>query len=641
MNPSTSRALAEARALFQAGRPIEAADRLATFVDDAECQFLRAHSLFHARRLPEARAAYARVCALDAGNADAWYNLGGVCQTLKDWEAARPAFAEAARLRPDFADAWARLAGALEQLGRDNEAETAFARAAACESASVQTLERCALFARRRGRPDAARDLYLRAARMAPREARFPLALAEIAQSRESFEEALAYARVAVDLDPASAEAWFRLGTALHQTGGLDEAETALRVSLTRNPGSIPCLYNLATVVKDRDRLDEAAKLYRQVIDARADHAGAWANLAWTLDKTSQAGDARAAYERALRIDPEHANANFNLGWLLARQGELAAAWRHMEWRFAPGRGRARVAHAPPDVDCPPWDGGDLSGKRLLIWPEQGYGDMLQFCRYAAQAKAAGAREVILGARARMLDLVATVPGVDRVHPVEGDETPPACDAWCWLMSLPRLFGTDRIERIPASLPYLRAPEPARARMRAWIDGLPGPRVGLVWKGSADNSSDAWRSLPGVDTLAPLASVPGVTFVNLQYGDISDQLADGVRLWSPEPADRGFAEDAALIEALDLVITVDTAVAHLAGALGRPVWVLLPVPRALDWRWFETRADSPWYPDVMRLFRRQAGEGWDAVVARVAASLAAYRESWPEVGGSMETVPGA
>jgi tetratricopeptide (TPR) repeat protein len=618
-------ALQRAQVLFQGGRPGEAADLLVGFADDAACQFMRGHCLFHGRRLPEAAEAYARACVLDPRNADAHYNLGGVRQTLKDWEGARAEFAKAARLRPGFADAWARLAVTLTELNRLDEAAAAFDRAVACEPASRYALERAAAFARRQGRLHVARDRYLRGARLAPRDARFPLALAEIAQVEEMHEEALAYARVAVDLDPASAEARFRLGTALQQTGALAEAEAALRASLERNPASVPCLFNLATVIKDLDRLEEAAALYRQVIAARPDHADAWANLGWVLDRRGQAEPAREACEQALGIDPEHANAHYNLGWLLARRGELGSAWPHMEWRFSPRRGPARVAQAPPAVACSPWDGGDLSGRRLLIWPEQGLGDMLQFCRYAELVKEAGAREVIVGAYAPMVDLLAGMAGVDRVYPLETGAPPPECDAWCWLMSLPRLLGTDRIEQIPARLPYLRAPQRALARQRDWIEALPGPRIGLAWKGNPRHVHDDLRSLPVTEMLAPLAAaLPGASFVNLQYGDTSDQLTDTVPLHRPHPPIRDFADAAALIEMLDLVICVDTATAHLAGALGRPVWVMLPVPRALDWRWLEGRTDSPWYPGVMRLFRQETDEDWGVVIARVAAGLERY-----------------
>ena len=383
---------------------------------------------------------------------------------------------------------------------------------------------------------------------------------------------------------------------------------------------------------KDLGQLDAARQHYAALLATHPTHVSAQLNLAWVLEELGDLPAATAGYAELLAREPNNAKAHFNLACLLARQGDLGGAWPHWEWRFAPDRGTDRVAAALPVTTAVRWTGGDLQGKRVLIWPEQGFGDMLQFCRFAPLLKARGAAHVTVAAHPALQSLLASAPDIDCViAPPAAKETTPngEFDVWCWLMSLPLYLQTRTLDDIPARLPYLRAPAMARDRMQ---NALPardpahagGLRIGVVWRGNPAHRNDTCRSLPGVDTLASLvhAAPAGSVFVNLQFRDATNRLGTAP-LHLPQPAVEDFADAAAIIEGLDLVICVDTATAHLAGALGCPTWVLLPA-NGTDWRWLVDRTDSPWYPQVMRLFRQNRGETWAPVIDRVATALAHF-----------------
>jgi len=320
------------------------------------------------------------------------------------------------------------------------------------------------------------------------------------------------------------------------------------------------------------------------------------------------------AFRHALALKPDFAHARWNLSLALLLDGQLVEGWREYDARLAlPELGRDR--HRFPGQS---WDGTALAGKTLLVYPEQGLGDALQFARYATLLMETGARCVI-----RCLDalapLLATIPGVAEVS--RDDEALPQYEAHLPLLSLPRVLGTTP-ETIPATVPYIAVSDVKRAVARAMLAraGRP-PRIGLCWAGNAAHGNDRNRSLP-LAALAPLFAVPGIAWFSLQQGKAAAQIAASPAADHLVPllADTALVDTAALIAELDLIITVDTSIAHLAGALARPAWVLLPF--APDWRWQLGRDDSPWYP-TLRLFRQPRLRDWQSVVARVQARLAA------------------
>lgn len=334
--------------------------------------------------------------------------------------------------------------------------------------------------------------------------------------------------------------------------------------------------------------------------------------------------EAERCYREALRLAPGYAEACNNLAHVLLTTGRLEEGWRCYETRYDASIEVNRRSIPVPQLPFPQWRGQSLDGKSLLVCPEQGFGDEIQFCRYVPLLKRNGAQRVSLICKTPLRPLFETLPDVDAVHPDEDGVRLAPHDYWAFPLSLPLYCGTRTLKDVPAELPYLFA-NPERARV--WESRLPhgGLRVGLVWKGDQRHSNDANRSLPNLGVLAPLWDVAGVSFVSLQKGageDEARQASHGGALVHVGSDIVDFADTAAIVSALDLVICVDTAVAHLAGALGKPCWVLLPWA-GTDWRWLQERSDSPWYPGIIRLFRQPAAGDWTSVVGELVRALQA------------------
>ncbi|MCE1239120.1 MAG: tetratricopeptide repeat protein [Azonexaceae bacterium] len=423
--------------------------------------------------------------------------------------------------------------------------------------------------------------------------------------------------RAALELAPLQAELHANLAFALEASGAPDEAAAAYRQARALAPEIAQIAINFGAFLVDRRQFAEAEAVYCDSLLRHPQAPGLWSNYGALLTCLQREDEAERCYRTALELDPGHASAGFNLAYLLLRQGRWEEGWRRLE-------ARDWYARLDAELGLPRWRGEALAGKSLLIGLEAGHGDMIQFCRYAAQLKQAGAARVSVLCHPALKTLFAVgLDGVDDAL-APGDPAPDGVvwDYWAPPLSLPFHFAT-RVDRVPAELPYLQADA---ARIAQWSAAL-GPadgrlRVGLVWKGSRGFENDGERSLPSLAVLAPLGDVPGVRFVSLQKGQGEDELAD-----PPFPLlDLGtrvgdFADTAAVVSQLDLLIAVDTAVAHLAGALGKPVWLLLPDYKT-DWRWLTGRDDSPWYPRTMRLFRQPAGGGWAVVVAALRTALA-------------------
>ncbi len=422
--------------------------------------------------------------------------------------------------------------------------------------------------------------------------------------------------REALRLDPDFAEACANLGMLLDRRGAADEAEACHRRSIALDPGYARTHMNLGVNLAQRKRFAEAERAYGEALRLEPDSPAAWSNLGVLYACMKREAEAEQCYRTATLIDAGYAKAKFNLAYLLLRQGRYEEGWECLE-------ARDWYAVLEDRLPCPRWRGEDIAGRSLLVAFEAGHGDMIQFCRYVPMLKAKGAARVALICHPPLKSLFATLDGIDEI--IGFDEPLPAVhhDFWTAPLSLPYHCAT-RLDTIPAALPYLHADPQRIAR---WQPLLPAGalRVGLVWKGSRGFENDADRSLPSLDVLAPLGEVPGVGFVSLQKGAGEDEAARPPRQLplvdlGSKLAD--FADTAAVIAALDLVISVDTAVAHLAGALAKPCWLLLPDYKA-DWRWLADRSDSPWYPGVMRLFRQARAGDWSPTVAQLRESLAA------------------
>jgi tetratricopeptide (TPR) repeat protein len=488
------------------------------------------------------------------------------------------------------------------------EAAALHARAVALEPENPDLLCNLAATLVQQGRAAAAAACLERAIAADPQHfaALNNLGSALIALGRAS--EAAVVLRRAAELRPEDASLRRHLGEALRRAGALAEAEAAYRAALARDPRDSAALNELAVVLRSRDRPEEAAQCCEAALAIRPDMPEALSNLGNALCAMGEVVPGVAAYERALQCDPEHSAAHMNLGIALLTLGEFPAGSAHYEWRW-----RERPS-AVPRVPAPRWDGAPLPGGTLLLCAEQGLGDAIQFVRYAALIRPMAGR-LLLRCPTPLVPLFAGLPDLDEVLP--DDRAPPPCDAYLSLLSSMQRLGTT-LATIPATVPYLAA-DPERVARLAPLLG-DGVRVGLVWSGNRQNPQDRNRSI-ALAALEPLLTVPGVRFFSLQVGPRgAEAKAPGFaeKIVDLAPALADFADTAAAASRMDLLITVDTAAAHLAGALAKPVWVLLPF--AADWRWLIGRADSPWYP-TMRLFRQERRGDWAPVIGEVTAAL--------------------
>jgi tetratricopeptide (TPR) repeat protein len=426
--------------------------------------------------------------------------------------------------------------------------------------------------------------------------------------------------------EPDRVDAHLNFAAILAERGQWPDAIAHYRAALLHDPGNTVARVDLACALAESGEPDMAAEEEREVQRLAAADPTARQGIGLALITAGRAAEAIAQFRGAVAAEPQSAHAHYGLALALLLLGNLKEGWREYEWRWELA---VQKLYARP-FRQPQWRGEDLTGRLVVLHAEQGLGDSIHFCRYVplvAERSAGVCLEApfelvrllqlsFAGQKISVRPRMASFPGV-------GDL--PAADFHCPLLSLPDVFGTS-LETIPATIPYLR-PDPAQAA--AWarrFAGLPHPRVGLIWGGRPNNAHDRLRSI-ALARLAPLAAVAGVSFVSLQKGEAAAQAAappPGMALHDVAGDLQDFADTAAAISALDLVITVDTAVAHLAGAMGQRVWVMNR--RYTDWRWLLEREDSPWYPSL-RLFRQPHHGDWDTVIARVATALQAFADA--------------
>ncbi|MBK9114871.1 MAG: tetratricopeptide repeat protein [Betaproteobacteria bacterium] len=512
-------------------------------------------------------------------------------------------------LRAAILAAWGRCHEAVATLGRV-PGEASLPADEALQAAQVRF--RCGDF-----------EAAERLARTALRSIESVPALACLAASlhaQDRLEDAAAAYRQVLQLQPAAVDGLVGLGNCLMDMGSLEDAEALFRSAAAADPDNVDAWSFLATALDRQDREAEAIAAFERAVAVHA-RAGADGDvrfgLAASLATAGRLAEAIALFEAFLPAHPS-AKAYLFYSHTLLLAGRLPEGWWFNEFRWMTGQ----FVDRKPSFGRPAWTGQDLRGRTILIHVEQGLGDSIQFVRYVPRVKALGAT-VLLVVRPELERLLTGFPGVDRLL-VAGDTVTLACDYVVHLLSLPEVFRT-ALDSVPADVPYLEAPEDARAQWRERLAGAPGLRVGLVWAGNPDHPGDRSRSI-ALDALAPLGAVPGVRYFSLQKGERAAQARTpppGLDLVDLSAAIGNFTDTAAIIANLDLVVCVDTAVAHLAGALGKDVWMLISQPP--DWRWLLGRADTPWYP-TMRLFRQAVRGRWDEAIAEVAAALRARAE---------------
>jgi tetratricopeptide (TPR) repeat protein len=563
--------------------------------------------LEHLGRLDEAVASYRQALALRPDDADAYNNQGNALQRLGRLDEAAVCYRRAIALRPDFPEVHNNLGNALLQLRRPEEAIDCYHRAIDLRPDYPEAHNNLGTAMRHQGLMDEAIAYCRRALALRPDYAAAQKNLALILQTRQEVAESRQ--------EPDDPYACNDRGNMLQQLGRLDEAIACYRRALAFRPDFPEVLNNLGNALQQQGHMDEAIVCYDRAIALKPGYAEAHSNLGNAWRGQARLDNAVAACRRAVELRPDYPGAHTNLALGLLGQGDMTAAWPEYEWRWK----TPQLINGRRGFPRPQWYGEPGQGRTLLIHAEQGFGDTLQFCRYATLAAARGLR-VILEVQTAMVRLLRSLPGVDRV--VAFGEALPPFDLQCPMLSLPLAFGTT-VETIPRSESYLRADAADVAIWQARLApiGSAEPKIGLVWAGNPRGDQPMlahidWRRSIAPDRLAPLFDLTGLRFVSLQKDGPAAPAHFPLTDLMGEVSD--FADTAALVANLDLVITVDTAVAHLAGALGKPVWLLNRFDSC--WRWFETRRDSPWYP-TLRLYRQPQAGDWDSVIADVFQDL--------------------
>jgi tetratricopeptide (TPR) repeat protein len=546
----------------------------------------RGNALTALKKFAEALASYDRAVALQRDFAEAHSNRGNALKELKRCEDALASYDRALALRPDFAEAHSNRGDVLSKLERFTEA------LASCDNALAL-------------RPNYAEALSNRGNAL--------LKLKRFGEALASYDRALA-------LQPDYGDAHSNRGNVLRELNRFDEALASYDRAINLQPGFATAHCNRGSVLENLNRFEEAIESYDRAIELQPDFATVYSNRGNTLRELMRFDEALASFDRALAIQPDFADAHYNEAVCRLLLGDLERGWEKNEWRWK----TEQLRDGEQTFAQPLWLGSDdIAGKSILLHAEQGLGDTIQFCRYVPLIAARGA-QIILGVQKPLRELMTTLAGGARIVAV-GDPLPDF-DLHCPLLSLPLAFAT-RLDTIPAVVPYLAAPEDKIEAWRSRLGEHGRLRVGLVWAGNPRkqlpnaNRIDVQRSM-AFDRLAPLLEVKECEFYSLQKGDDAvRQLRDSalqqeVIDWTEDLHD--FSDTAALIENLDLVISVDTSVAHLAGALGKPFWLLNRYNTC--WRWLLDRDDSPWYP-AARLFRQDAARDWDSVIGRVQAAL--------------------
>jgi tetratricopeptide (TPR) repeat protein len=598
-------------------------------------------------KFEEAVAAYEQALQLDSEFAEAHSNLGNILQAQGKIDAAVSRYQRALEINPDYAEACSNLGNALRIQGKLDEAVRYCNRALAINPTFADAYNNLATALRaqdniadailRYRQAIALRDdyvaarynlgvllqlqgqlggaivEYLKVVTLRPEHVQAHYNLGVLYQSQGNYDKASRYLDTAIDLNPDYFQAHNNLGAILELQGKTDEAIDYYRRALALNPSFAEAYYNLGHALQDQGLLDEAIANYQQALQLKQDYVEAHNNLGAIFELQGRLAEAVTHYKLTINLNPDHAGAKLNLALLQLLLGDIAGGFNNYEWRWH--------SHCTPrGFSQPQWRGEPLNGARILLHAEQGLGDTLQFLRFLPMVQAAGGR-VILEVQAPLRGIAAQLSGVSAF--VTCGEPIPPFDWQCPLMSLPSALGITSTT-IPGPRCYLSIPEDAlrKAEMLPWPEH--GLKVGIVWAGNPSHTKDRYRSLP-LALLEPMLRMEGIHFYSLQMGQERAQLAAcEAPITDLSEGIEDMADTAALMTHLDLVIAVDTSVVHLAGALGKPVWVMLP--SAPDWRWMLHRENSPWYP-TMRLFRQTILNDWKGVVRRVCDQLSREVES--------------
>jgi tetratricopeptide (TPR) repeat protein len=529
--------------------------------------------------LEHAETKYKEILAMQPGNVNALHFLGVTYYHYKKYEPAIKYIREALQIRPSYPDAYNSLGIIFQETGQFDYAVSCFRNALQLKPDFVES--------------------YVN--------------LGNTFQNKGMLDEALTCFQRAVQLNPGLTDLLINMGNILHAKGSFDEAAECFNRAVRLDPYRCGTYNSLGIVLKDKMKFDEAVLCFERAIQLDPQFVDPYISLGNVLQAKGLIGEAISCFQKALLLSPDNAYANYNLSLALLQSGNFREGWEKYEWR----RKIEGLSYLQTDFLKPLWDGSDMRGGIVLLLGEQGFGDIIQFVRYVPFVVQRNAR-VIVCCHKELKSLIQNVDGVQEVV-TYGDRLP-EFDVYRPILSLPFIF-LPMTEDIPANIPYLNADPFLKEKWRKIIQSGPDNlKVGLVWSGNTRNVNLRYKSCL-LNEFSALAKPGAATFYSLQKGETAAQAKNpppGMDLFDYTEEINDFSDTAAFITNLDLIISVDTAVAHLAGALGKPVWTLLPY--AADWRWMLNRKDSPWYPS-MRLFRQNSPGDWDPLIDLVGKEL--------------------
>lgn len=653
--------------LFQNNRPEEGIElirkALALQPNFPEALANLGHVLRERGRLDEAVQCCRKAVEMAPNLAEGYINLGSALQSQQKYDEAVAQHRKAIELRPDFPDAYTNLGNALQSMGKHAESAEAHRKALELKPDFAEGHNNLGAALHSLGKIDEAIEHFNRAVQLRPN---YPEALSNLGYSfhaKGMFDEAIKHCRRSIDLQPNNPDAYNNMGNSLQEKGEFTKARACFQKSLEQRPDHADAMNNLANCLHEMGNTEEAVIWYRKAIELRPVFAKAYGNLGNAMRALGKVDESieicRKAVEmqptleeahvnlgtalhmagrfaegvescrRAIEIRPEFPEAHKDLSLMLLGLGEFETGWREYEWRLK----LPRYFNAPGNFPRPMWDGSDPAGRTILVHAEQGLGDSIHFSRFLPILASKGAK-IIFECQAELARLMRQTPMLKEMRivsrPGAGVARELEYDVHAPLLSLPLLLGILKPSDMLPQPPYMFPDQTLLQQWRERVGKREGLRIGLAWAGSKTNKSDRHRSLT-LSMLGPLAR-EGVDFFNLQLGPPGEQANNpppGMKLINHAAAIGDFADTAALVSELDLVISVDTAVVHLTAAMDRPVWVM--VHFAPDFRWLLKGDTTPWYPS-MRLFRQTKTGNWSDVIERIAEELGGWLKSQGDSG---------
>jgi tetratricopeptide (TPR) repeat protein len=556
---------------------------------------------------------YRQILSFDPHNADAYHYLGLIAYQVGQSEIAEELIRKAIELKPNTPHCYLNLARILRSQNNPHDAIENYKKALKLNRDLNEAYFELGLTFQEQGKLQDAIDWYQQAVKHSPKDHEAYFNLGYALRLKGNLDEAIIAYQQAIRIKPDYAEAYNNLGHAFRLSGNLDKAITSSQKALEIKPEMAEAYNSLGSSLVDMGHMDIALLCFQQAIKLKPELAEAHNNLGGVLLDTANLDNALESIQTALQLNPNLADAHFNQSWILLLKGDLEHGLTEYEWRW-------KSKNLQPPFQESLWNGEPLDGRTILLHAEQGLGDTIQFVRYAPLVKQFGG-SVLVKCQSSLYRLIRnSYLGIDQLI-AEGEDLP-AFDVQAPLMSLPLIMKT-RLETIPSEIPYLFADTNLVKAWKERLKKIAGMKVGICWQGNPNHKGDKNRSIP-LSQFECLSNIAGVRLISLQKNFGMEQIKEVADSFEVVEIDQmhnegwDFMDTAAVMQNLDLVITVDSAVAHLAGALGIPVWMLIPV--IPDWRWLLDRNDSPWYP-TMRLFRQHKLKSWQEVFEDVVSCI--------------------